>query len=285
MKFKKHNRNQNLEKNSSFKRNDERSKDDVKAKKHLGQHFLTDLSIAKQIADALTLHKKYRHVVEIGPGMGVLTQFLKDNNNFTLYPIDIDFDSITYLKKHFPTLEKNFIYGDFLTMDLDLITNNNPFAVIGNFPYNISTQILFKVLDFKDKVPEVVGMFQKEVAERVAAPPGSKVYGITSVLLQAFYDVEYLFTVNENVFNPPPKVKSGVIRLKRNVVEKLNCNESFFKSVVKTAFNQRRKTLRNSLRPYLTPETIELEIFNLRPEQLSVEQFISITNLLEPTKS
>ena len=285
MKFKKHNRNQNLEKNSSFKRSNERSKDDVKAKKHLGQHFLTDLSIAKQIADALTLHKNYQHVVEIGPGMGVLTQFLKDNPHFTLYPIDIDFDSITYLKKHFQTLEKNFIYGDFLAMDLDLITNNNPFAVIGNFPYNISTQILFKVLDFKDKVPEVVGMFQKEVAERVAAPPGSKVYGITSVLLQAFYNVEYLFTVNENVFNPPPKVKSGVIRLTRNSVEQLNCNESFFKTIVKTSFNQRRKTLRNSLRPFLTEDTIELEIFNLRPEQLSVEQFITITNLLEPTKS
>ena len=285
MKFKKHNRNQNLEKTSTFKRSNEKSKDDVKAKKHLGQHFLTDLSIAKQITEALTLYQNYKYVVEIGPGMGVLTQFLKDNNNFTLYPIDIDFDSITYLKKHFPTLEKNFIYGDFLAMDISLITNNNPFAVIGNFPYNISTQILFKVLDFKDQIPEVVGMFQKEVAERIAAPPGSKVYGITSVLLQAFYDIEYLFTVNENVFNPPPKVKSGVIRLTRNKVEKLACNESFFKTVVKTAFNQRRKTLRNSLRPYLTEKTITLDIFDLRPEQLSVEQFISITNMLEPTKS
>lgn len=285
MKFQKHNRNQNLEKTSTFKRSEERSKDDVKAKKHLGQHFLTDLGIAKQITEALTLHQNYKYVVEIGPGMGILTQFLKDNTNFTLYPIDIDFDSITYLKKHFPTLEKNFIYGDFLAMDISLITNNNPFAVIGNFPYNISTQILFKVLDFKDQIPEVVGMFQKEVAERIAAPPGSKVYGITSVLLQAFYDIEYLFTVNENVFNPPPKVKSGVIRLTRNKVEKLACNESFFKTVVKTAFNQRRKTLRNSLRPYLTENTIALAIFDLRPEQLSVEQFISITNMLEPTKS
>ncbi len=282
MKFKKHNRNQNLEKTSTFKRSDERTKGDVKAKKHLGQHFLTDSGIAQQITNALTNYQGYKYVVEIGPGMGVLTQFLKDNTNFTLYPIDIDLDSITYLKKHFPTLEHNFIYGDFLAMDISLITKNSPFAVIGNFPYNISTQILFKVLDFKDQIPEVVGMFQKEVAERIAAPPGSKVYGITSVLLQAFYDVEYLFTVNEDVFNPPPKVKSGVIRLKRNNVKKLNCNESFFKSVVKTAFNQRRKTLRNSLRPYLTDETIELEIFNLRPEQLSVEQFISITNLLEP---
>lgn len=285
MKFQKHNRNQNLEKTSSFKRSDERTKGDVKAKKHLGQHFLTDLGIAQQITNSLTLYQNYKYVVEIGPGMGVLTQYLKDNTNFTLYPIDIDFDSITYLKKHFPTLEKNFIYGDFLAMDISLITNNNPFAVIGNFPYNISTQILFKVLDFKDQIPEVVGMFQKEVAERIAAPPGSKVYGITSVLLQAFYDIEYLFTVNENVFNPPPKVKSGVIRLTRNKVEKLACNESFFKTIVKTSFNQRRKTLRNSLRPYLSENNIEMEVFNLRPEQLSVEQFISITNLLEPTKS
>jgi len=285
LKFKKHNRNENLEKTSTFTRSETRSKDDVKAKKHLGQHFLTDLGIAQQITGALTLYQNYKYVVEIGPGMGVLTQFLKDNTNFTLYPIDIDFDSITYLKKNFPQLEKNILYGDFLAMDISHITNNQPFAVIGNFPYNISTQILFKVLDFKNQIPEVVGMFQKEVAERIAAPPGSKVYGITSVLLQAFYDIEYLFTVNENVFNPPPKVKSGVIRLTRNKVEKLNCNESFFKTIVKTSFNQRRKTLRNSLRPYLSENNIALELFNLRPEQLSVEQFITITNLLEPSKS
>lgn len=286
MKFKKHNRTQNLEKNSSFnKRHEEKPTDDVKAKKHLGQHFLTDLAIAKQIADGLTNYNNYKHVIEIGPGMGVLTQFLKDNTTITLHPIDIDFESITYLKNHFPTISENIIYGDFLSMDLNTITNNESFAVIGNFPYNISTQILFKVLDFKDDVPEVVGMFQKEVAERVAAPPGSKVYGITSVLLQAYYDAEYLFTVNENVFNPPPKVKSGVIRLKRNNVAKLPCNESFFKTVVKTSFNQRRKTLRNSLKPFLSEKTKNMELFNLRPEQLSVEQFIYITNLLEETKS
>lgn len=289
MKFKKHNRNESLikygiEKTSTFKRSEARSKDVVKAKKYLGQHFLTDESIAKNIVDALQSHQNYKYVIEIGPGMGVLTQFLKDNSNFITYPIDVDFESIEYLKKHFPELANNFIYGDFLAMNLAQITHNQPFAVIGNFPYNISTEILFKVLENKNLVPEVVGMFQKEVAERLASKPGSKIYGITSVLLQAFYDIEYLFTVNENVFNPPPKVKSGVIRLTRNKVEKLNCNEAFFKTMVKTAFNQRRKTLRNSLRPFLTEKTIELEIFNLRPEQLSVEQFISITNLLEPAK-
>lgn len=285
MKFKKHNRNQNLEKSSFNTTIDERAKDDVKAKKHLGQHFLTDLSIAKQIVDALTQHEGYNHVLEIGPGMGVLTQYLKDDTRFTTHAIDVDFESITYLKNHFPTLEKNILYGDFLQMDLGLITNNKPFAVIGNFPYNISTEILFKVLDNRNMIPEVVGMFQKEVAERVAAKPGSKTYGITSVLLQAFYTIEYLFTVHENVFNPPPKVKSGVIRLTRNNTQTLNCSESFFKKVVKTAFNQRRKMLSNSLKPYITDEIKTHEVFNLRPEQLSVEQFVELTNMLEEAKS
>lgn len=285
MKFKKHNRNQNLEKTSTFKRSEVRSKDDVKAKKHLGQHFLTDLGIAKQIVDALTLHEGYQHVLEIGPGMGVLTQFLKDHTNFTTHAIDVDYDSVMYLKNHFPTMEKNIIYGDFLQMDLGLITDNKPFAVIGNFPYNISTEILFKVLDNKNLIPEVVGMFQKEVAERIAAKPGSKTYGITSVLLQAFYSIEYLLTVNENVFNPPPKVKSGVIRLTRNKTQTLNCSETFFKTVVKTAFNQRRKMLSNSLKPYLNDNIKTLEVFNLRPEQLSVEQFVELTNMLEKAKS
>jgi 16S rRNA (adenine1518-N6/adenine1519-N6)-dimethyltransferase len=285
LKFKKHNRNQNLEKSSFNTARDERAKDSVKAKKHLGQHFLTDLSIAKQIVDALTLHEGYKHVLEIGPGMGVLTQYLKDDTRFTTHAIDVDFESITYLKNHFPTLEKNILYGDFLQMDLGLITNNKPFAVIGNFPYNISTEILFKVLDNKNQIPEVVGMFQKEVAERIAAKPGSKTYGITSVLLQAFYTIEYLFTVHENVFNPPPKVKSGVIRLTRNQTQTLNCSESFFKTVVKTAFNQRRKMLSNSLKPYINDEIKTHEIFNLRPEQLSVEQFVELTNMLEVAKN
>lgn len=285
MKFKKHNRTQNLEKSSFNTTRDERAKDDVKAKKHLGQHFLTDLSIAKQIVDALTQHEGYNHVLEIGPGMGVLTQYLKDDTRFTTHAIDVDFESITYLKNHFPTLEKNILYGDFLQMDLGLITHNKPFAVIGNFPYNISTEILFKVLENRNMIPEVVGMFQKEVAERVAAKPGSKTYGITSVLLQAFYSIEYLFTVHENVFNPPPKVKSGVIRLTRNKTQTLNCSESFFKIVVKTAFNQRRKMLSNSLKPYINDEIKNFEVFNLRPEQLSVEQFVELTNMLEEAKS
>jgi 16S rRNA (adenine1518-N6/adenine1519-N6)-dimethyltransferase len=285
LKFKKHNRNQNLEKSSFNTARDERAKDSVKAKKHLGQHFLTDQSIAKQIVDALTLHEGYKHVLEIGPGMGVLTQYLKDDARFTTHAIDVDFESITYLKNHFPTLEKNILYGDFLQMDLGLITNNKPFAVIGNFPYNISTEILFKVLDNKNQIPEVVGMFQKEVAERIAAKPGSKTYGITSVLLQAFYTIEYLFTVHENVFNPPPKVKSGVIRLTRNQTQTLNCSELFFKTVVKTAFNQRRKMLSNSLKPYINDEIKTHEVFNLRPEQLSVEQFVELTNMLQESKS
>jgi 16S rRNA (adenine1518-N6/adenine1519-N6)-dimethyltransferase len=285
LKFKKHNRNQNLEKSSFNTARDERAKDSVKAKKHLGQHFLTDQSIAKQIVDALTLHEGYKHVLEIGPGMGVLTQYLKDDARFTTHAIDVDFESITYLKNHFPTIEKNILYGDFLQMDLGLITNNKPFAVIGNFPYNISTEILFKVLDNKNQIPEVVGMFQKEVAERIAAKPGSKTYGITSVLLQAFYTIEYLFTVHENVFNPPPKVKSGVIRLTRNQTQTLNCSELFFKTVVKTAFNQRRKMLSNSLKPYINDEIKTHEVFNLRPEQLSVEQFVELTNMLQESNS
>ena len=254
---------------------------EVKAKKHLGQHFLTDLTIAQNIVNGLTLAGNYKKVLEIGPGMGVLTQFLIQNNNYKTYLIDIDSESIIYLKKHFSELEKNIIEGDFLNMNLEDITGKEPFAIIGNFPYNISTQILFKVLDYKDQIPEVVGMFQKEVAERIASKPGNKVYGITSVLLQAFYDIDYLFTVNENVFNPPPKVKSGVIRLTRNNKSKLDCNETLFKTIVKTAFNQRRKTLSNSLKPFLNEPLKEMPVFRLRPEQLSVEQFIELTNLLD----
>ncbi|MCB0408571.1 MAG: 16S rRNA (adenine(1518)-N(6)/adenine(1519)-N(6))-dimethyltransferase RsmA [Flavobacteriales bacterium] len=256
-------------------------KTDVKAKKHLGQHFLTDLTIAQNIVDGLSKTDSYKKVLEIGPGMGVLTQFLIQNKNYQTYLIDIDTESIVYLKKHFVEIENNIVEGDFLNMDLQTIAHQEPFAVIGNFPYNISTQILFKILDYKDQIPEMVGMFQKEVAERVASQPGSKVYGITSVLIQAFYDVEYLFTVNENVFNPPPKVKSGVIRLIRNKKSNLNCNESMFKTVVKTAFNQRRKTLRNSLKSFIKEEYLDNPIFTLRPEALSVEQFIELTSLLD----
>ena len=255
----------------------------VKAKKHLGQHFLTDLSIARNIVESLSQTSSYKKVVEVGPGMGVLTQYLIENKNYETFPIDVDKESIGYLVEKYPQLKGNIIYGDFLKMDLNDIAGKEPFAVIGNFPYNISTQILFKVLGHKDQVPEVVGMFQKEVAERFAAAPGSKIYGITSVLLQAFYDVEYLFTVGPDVFDPPPKVQSAVIRFVRNKELKLNCDEKKFKQVVKTAFNQRRKMMRKSLKGLLNDSIKDNEIFIKRPEQLSVEQFVEITNLIEKT--
>lgn len=252
----------------------------VKAKKHLGQHFLKDLEIAKRIVDSLSLTNQYKKVVEVGPGMGVLTQYLIENKNYQTFAVEVDRESIGFLVDKFPVLKGNIIYGDFLRLDLNDIIIKEPFAVIGNFPYNISSQILFKVLDYKDQIPEVVGMFQKEVAERIAAGPGSKTYGITSVLLQAFYNIEYLFTVDEHVFDPPPKVKSAVIRLTRNETTQLNCDEKQFKTVVKLAFNQRRKTMRNSLKSLITENIKENAIFNLRPEQLSVAQFVELTNLL-----
>lgn len=253
----------------------------VRAKKHLGQHFLKDLSIAEDIVNILVQTDKYDTVLEIGPGMGVLTQFLIQQKNYTTFPIDVDRESIAFLVEKFPELKGNIIYGDFLKINLNEIVNNKPFAVIGNFPYNISTQILFKVYEYRYQVPEVVGMFQKEVAERVAAKPGNKTYGITSVLLQSYYDVEYLFTVDEHVFDPPPKVKSAVIRLTRNSTEKLDCDEAFFKVVVKTAFNQRRKTMRNSVKAFLNEETKNHPILDKRPEQLSVDEFVILTNLLK----
>ena len=252
----------------------------VRAKKHLGQHFLKDLSIAEDIVNSLVQTDKYDTVLEIGPGMGVLTQFLIQRKNYTTFPIDVDRESIAFLVEKFPSLKGNIIYGDFLKINLNEIVNNKPFAVIGNFPYNISSQILFKVYEYRHQVPELVGMFQKEVAERVASKPGNKVYGITSVLLQAYYDIEYLFTVDEHVFDPPPKVKSAVIRLTRNSTEKLDCDEAFFKVVVKTAFNQRRKTMRNSVKVFLNEETKKQPILDKRPEQLSVEEFVMLTNLL-----
>ena len=253
----------------------------VRAKKHLGQHFLKDLSIAEDIVNSLVQTDKYDTVLEIGPGMGVLTQFLIQQKNYTTFPIDVDRESIAFLVEKFPTLKGSIIYGDFLKINLNEIVNNQPFAVIGNFPYNISTQILFKVYEYRHQVPELVGMFQKEVAERVAAKPGNKTYGITSVLLQAYYDIEYLFTVDEHVFDPPPKVKSAVIRLTRNSTKKLDCDEVFFKVVVKTAFNQRRKTMRNSVKVFLNEETKQHPILDKRPEQLSVEEFVMLTNLLK----
>lgn len=250
----------------------------VKAKKSLGQHFLKDQNIARKIVSGL-LAENISQVLEIGPGMGVLTQYLLESTRYETHVIDIDTESIDYLKEHFPQLGPRIISGDFLEMNLkDRFPG--PFAIIGNFPYNISSQIFFKVLENRDILPEVVGMVQKEVAERIAAPPGNKTYGILSVLLQAFYKIDYLFTVSEHVFAPPPKVKSAVIRLSRNDVKELGCNERLFFNVVKTSFNQRRKTLHNSLKP-LMKSGLSDEILQKRPEQLSVQEFIRLTNLVE----
>lgn len=251
----------------------------VRAKKHLGQHFLKDLEVARRIADSLALDGR-TSVLEIGPGMGVLTQFLLQNPLIDLTAIELDGESVQYLHQHYPQL--NVIEGDFLKLDLQKHFPEK-FCIIGNFPYNISSQIFFKALENKDSVPCVAGMIQKEVAERMAAKPGSKTYGILSVLMQAFYTIDYLFTVHEHVFDPPPKVKSAVIRLTRNDVSKLNCDEKLFKTVVKTAFNQRRKTLRNSLKPLgLNDSPIFADpLFDKRPEQLSVQSFEDLTNRLD----
>ena len=285
--------------------------DFVRPKKALGQHFLVDLNIARNIVNALGT--EHDVVVEVGAGMGVLTQYLIENQLDKLHVVEIDKESVEFLKKKFPELEGHLTLGDFLKQDLtsfqlkrsemetqakrahSLWVNKSPaqsdeisplpavgrndafdVAVIGNFPYNISSQIFFQILKYRNNVSECVGMIQKEVAERIAAGPGSKTYGILSVLLQAWYDIEYLFTVHENVFNPPPKVKSAVIRLKRNNIKELGCDEKLFVTVVKQAFNQRRKTLRNSLRSMIPAEIIDNEIFNKRPEQLAVQEFVDL---------
>ena len=249
----------------------------VRAKKFLGQHFLKDLSVAQRIAETITAGR----VLEIGPGMGVLTQYLLKNPNLQTTAIEIDRESVAYLKEWYPEL--HLIEGDFLKLDLNIIYPEGEFCVIGNYPYNISSQIFFKVLDHKDRIPVCSGMIQKEVAERIASKPGKKAYGILSVLLQAYYDIEYLFTVDEHVFNPPPKVKSAVVRLTRNNRQQLDCDEALFKTVVKTAFNQRRKQMRNSLMGIVGKENPLLNdpIFTKRPEQLSVEEFISLTKLIQ----
>jgi len=250
----------------------------VRPKKNLGQHFLKDKNIAAKVAAALT-GEGYGSVLEIGPGMGILTGFLMKRNFPDFRVIELDNESVHYLKSNFPDL-KGIITGDFLAMDIDLIFRDK-LAVIGNFPYNISSQIFFKVLKHRDKIVEVAGMLQKEVAERICASPGSKIYGILSVLLQAFYSAEYLFTVPESVFSPPPKVKSGVIRLRRNKTTELGCDESLFFSVVKSCFNQRRKTLRNSVKASFSLKREDYSDFGLRPEQLSVEQFVKLTQWIE----
>jgi 16S rRNA (adenine1518-N6/adenine1519-N6)-dimethyltransferase len=250
----------------------------VRAKKHLGQHFLKDEQIAKNIVDAL-LQSTDLPLIEIGPGTGVLTKYLIEKEKF--FAVDIDTESIEFLKKAYPKHPDKILYGDFLKMSMDNLFPEK-FAIIGNFPYNISSQIMFKVLDLRDRVDIVVGMFQKEVAERMAEGPGSKVYGILSVLLQAYYDIEYLFTVEPGAFTPPPKVKSAVIKFKRNATRKLSCDEKLFFIVVKTSFNQRRKTIRNSVKPLLHDgfDTTS-KLFDKRPEQLSVAQFIELTQIIE----
>ena len=252
----------------------------VRAKKNLGQHFLNDKNIAKNIVDSLQATQT-NTVLEIGPGMGVLTQFLLQKEQYQTHVVEIDRESVTYLKEHYPQLEDRIIAKDFLKLNLNDYFKDS-FAIIGNFPYNISSQIFFKVLEYKDQIPEVVGMIQKEVAERISTGPGSKTYGILSVLLQAYYDIDYLFTVHENVFTPPPRVKSAVIRLSRNNREKLDCDNQLFFKIVKASFNQRRKTLRNSLKAFITDEQIKgLDIFSKRPEQLSVPEFEQLTQLID----
>ena len=264
----------------------------VKPKKFLGQHFLTDLGIARDIADTVDACPDIP-VLEVGPGMGVMTQYLVQKPR-TVKVVEIDYESVSFLREKFPSLEENIIEDDFLKMHLENVFQGQSFVLTGNYPYNISSQIFFKMLDYKNLIPCCTGMIQKEVAERIAAAPGNKSYGILSVLIQAWYSVEYLFTVHEHVFNPPPKVKSAVIRMTRNSTTSLGCDEQMFKRLVKTTFNQRRKTLRNNIRPLLgeldtqcakegfpIPDHSTLlqdPIFNQRPEQLSVQQFIALTN-------
>lgn len=265
----------------------------VKPKKFLGQHFLKDLKIAEAIADTVDACPDLP-ILEVGPGMGVMTQFLAGKNR-PIKVVEIDNESVAYLKEKFPQLKDNIIEHDFLKLHLEKVFDGQSFVLTGNYPYNISSQIFFKMLDYKDLIPCCTGMIQKEVAERIAAAPGSKTYGILSVLLQAWYSVEYLFTVHENVFNPPPKVKSAVIRMTRNNIQNLGCDEKLFKQIVKTCFNQRRKTLRNSIKPLFAQYDIQRqqqglpakvhelffnqEILNKRPEQLSVEEFVTLTNM------
>ena len=255
----------------------------VKAKKHLGQHFLRDENIAEKIANSLSL-KGYDKVLEIGPGMGVLTKYLLQKD-VTTYVIEIDSESVEYLQANFLNLAPRIIEKNFLKFDLNEVFKESQFAIIGNFPYNISTQIVFKTLEMRDQIPEFSGMFQKEVAQRICEKEGSKAYGILSVLTQAFYNAEYLFTVPPSVFNPPPKVDSGVLRLTRKEDFDLPCDEKLFFRVVKTAFQQRRKTLRNSLKTFNLSDNLKANvIFGKRPEQLSVDSFIELTQLIEKDK-
>ena len=258
---------------------------EVRAKKSLGQHFLTDQTIARAIVDALSADSPIRDVLEIGPGMGVLTQYLIQREDIAPMMVEIDTESVEYLLTHFQGMQGRLIEGDYLKLDVSRFFPDR-YRIIGNFPYNISSQIFFKILDDKDKVPEVVCMIQKEVADRIAEKPGSKVYGILSVLLQAWYDIEYVLSVGPGAFAPPPKVKSAVIRLRRNDRKELGCDEKLFKQVVKTAFNQRRKTLRNALKPMISEKfsaagALSDPIFDLRAERLGVEDFVRLTRMFQ----
>lgn len=255
----------------------------VRPKKHLGQHFLTDLNIAKAIADTVDACPGIP-VLEVGPGMGVLTRFLVPKDR-EVRVVEIDRESVAFLNENFPKLRDNIIGDDFLRMDLSVLFGGRQFVLTGNYPYDISSQIFFKMLDNKDLIPCCTGMIQREVAQRIAAKPGNKAYGILSVLIQAWYDVEYLFTVDENVFNPPPKVKSAVIRMTRNGIADLGCDEQLFKRLVKTVFNQRRKMLRVSLRQMFVEKKVsqgfyEYDIMTKRPEQLTIGQFVELTNMV-----
>ena len=257
----------------------------VRPKKALGQHFLTDLNVARRIADTIDGFTDLP-IVEVGPGMGVLTQFLVEKG-CDLTVVEIDTESVAWLKANMPALDGHILEADFLRLDLGELFNGRKMCVVGNYPYNISSQIFFHILQWRNLVVCCSGMLQKEVAERLAAPPGTKARGILSVLLQAWYDVEYLFTVDEHVFNPPPKVKSGVVKLTRNNVDTLGCDEALFRTVVKTTFGQRRKTLRNSLKGLLPAGAPmpDSPLLALRPEQLSVSQFIELTNLVDAAKA
>lgn len=253
----------------------------VKAKKHLGQHFLIDKNISKKIALQFKNHENCHKVLEIGPGTGALTTFLLEQEENDIWVIEVDRDSIAYLKNNFPKLDGKIIEQDFLKINPNQLFGDEKFAVVGNFPYNISSQILFKCVEHRNQIPEIMGMFQKEVAVRVAEKPGSKAYGIISVLLQTFYDINYCFTVDENAFNPPPKVKSGVIRLTRNDRKSLPCNEKLFIQIVKACFNQRRKMIRNTIKQFIQDKPFEHRFLTERPEQLSVDDFIELTLEIE----
>jgi len=258
--------------------------DSVRAKKSFGQHFLNDDTIAEAIVNALPKNENKMDALEIGPGTGVLTKFLLNRSDLNLSAVELDKQSVAYLEQHYPAFKDKIIQGDFLQMNLKAVFSQ-PFYLIGNFPYNISTQILFAVLENKEHIPAMVGMFQKEVAQRIASGPGNKSYGIMSVLLQPWYKIEYLFSVDENKFIPPPKVKSGVLRMIRNERQELGIEESYFKMIVKTGFNQRRKTLRNALRPLLPEDVSVIPFMNLRAEALSWEQFVLLAKAIQASKT